>query len=62
MHDGSLDTLEAVLRHYGGGLIKRASLAPELKRGIKLTPAERRDLLAFLLTLASDRPPATSLP
>jgi cytochrome c peroxidase len=62
MHDGSLDTLEAVLRHYGGRLIKRASLAPELKRGIKLTPAERRDLLAFLLTLSSDRPPATSLP
>ncbi len=60
MHDGSKPTLDAVVRHYGGQLEKRPSLAAELKRGIALTPAERRDLVAFLLTLSSDAPPAAS--
>ncbi len=55
MHDGSKRTLDAVLRHYAGGLLKRPSLAPELKRGIALTAGERGDLIRFLGTLSRER-------
>jgi cytochrome c peroxidase len=57
MHDGSLKTLEEVVAHYAGNLENRASLAPELKRGIVLSESERADLVAFLKTLSSDRQP-----
>ncbi len=52
MHDGSLPTLAAVLDHYANRLLQRPSLAPELKRGIELSKAERSALLAFLGTLS----------
>jgi cytochrome c peroxidase len=60
MHDGSLLTLDDVVAHYGGKLERRQSLAPELKRRIDLSRAERGDLVAFLKTLSSpSRPRAT---
>jgi cytochrome c peroxidase len=61
MHDGSLRTLDDVVAHYAGKLERRDSLAPELKRGISLSRSERRDLVAFLKTLSSDRRPGVPL-
>jgi len=52
MHDGSLATLEAVVAHYAGGLRKRPSLAPSLRRDLRLTGEEKRNLVAFLRTLS----------
>jgi cytochrome c peroxidase len=57
MHDGSLTTLDAVLDHYTRRLDRRASLAPELRAPLTLTQPERRDLIAFLRTLSSERRP-----
>jgi cytochrome c peroxidase len=57
MHDGSLPTLDDVLDHYITRIDRRASLAPALRAPLTLTPAERRDLLAFLRTLSSERVP-----
>lgn len=54
MHDGSLASLDAVVAHYAGKRLQRASLADELRRAIALSPRERRDLVAFLLTLSSE--------
>jgi cytochrome c peroxidase len=61
MHDGSLRTLHDVVAHYAGTLDRRASLAPELKRGIELSKSERSDLVSFLKSLSGEtrsRPPA----
>jgi cytochrome c peroxidase len=62
MHDGSIATLDDVIRHYerGGRLIEEAPLAgdgrlspykSEFVLGFELSPAERADLLAFLHSL-----------
>ena len=56
MHDGSLATLDAVLDHYDHGVIRRASLSPDLKR-VVLTDPERAALLAFLASLSSENAP-----
>jgi cytochrome c peroxidase len=58
MHDGSLPTLDTVVRHYSGGFVARPSLAPHLNRELKLTARERVDLVAFLRTLSSEKGPA----
>jgi cytochrome c peroxidase len=58
MHDGSLATLEDVLRHYAGGVLDRPTLSKDLPRGLKLSEAERADLIAFLGTLTSEGEPA----
>ena len=58
MHDGSRATLAAVLKHYAGGLKRRASLAPSLQPRLTLTAAERAALIAFLGTLSSPGAPA----
>lgn len=58
MHDGSLATLDAVIDHYDGGFVRRPSLDSNM-RPLGLTPAERRDLLAFLYTLTSVDAPIT---
>lgn len=60
MHDGSLATLDDVLRHYESGGIKRPSLSQDMPKGLKFTDGERADLLAFLDTLSSDAPPQPS--
>jgi cytochrome c peroxidase len=48
MHDGSLETLEAVLAHY-----EQASATAEapLGTGIPLSAADKTNLIAFLHTL-----------
>jgi cytochrome c peroxidase len=53
MHDGSLATLEAVIDYYDrGGDVQRPSLSGDM-RSLRLSAAEKRDLLAFLHTLTS---------
>jgi cytochrome c peroxidase len=58
MHDGSLATLDAVIDHYDGGFVRRASLDSNM-RPLGLTPLEKHDLLAFLYTLTSVDAPIT---
>jgi cytochrome c peroxidase len=57
MHDGSVPTLEAVIDLYNRGGIARPSRS-ELIRPLGLTDGEKSDLIAFLQTLTSDRPPS----
>jgi cytochrome c peroxidase len=52
MHDGSLPTLAAVVRHYSGGFVARPALAPSIDRQLRLTAGERSDLVAFLRALS----------
>lgn len=54
MHDGRFKKLSQVMKHYTSGITPSPTLAPELGKGISLTPDERVDITAFLLTL-SDR-------
>jgi cytochrome c peroxidase len=58
MHDGSLKTLDEVLRHYQSGVVERPTLSKDLPRPLILSEAERADLLAFLATLTSEAEPA----
>jgi cytochrome c peroxidase len=58
MHDGSLATLEDVLRHYVSGVVERPTLSKDLTRPLALADAERADLVAFLGSLTSEREPA----
>ncbi|GJD91310.1 Cytochrome c551 peroxidase [Methylobacterium hispanicum] len=53
MHDGSLDSLAAVIDLYDRGGIDRPSRSREI-RPLNLTAAEKADLLAFLDTLNAD--------
>ncbi len=55
MHDGSLPTLEAVVRHYAGGFVARPSLATHMNRDLRLSAQEKSDLVAFLRTLSSEQ-------
>ncbi len=50
MHDGSLETLEAVIAHYEQGFTRRETLAEDMQP-FSLTAAETEDLIAFLQTL-----------
>ena len=52
MHDGSMDTLEAVVGHYVSGGISRPSRAAQMKP-LSLTGQEMGDLVAFMQTLSS---------
>ncbi len=52
MHDGSISSLEEVIRHYENGFVKRKSLSWAMKK-FTLTNEERSDLVAFLKTLSS---------
>jgi cytochrome c peroxidase len=58
MHDGSLATLDDVLRHYVGGVIERATVSKDVARHLELSDGERTDLIAFLGTLTSETEPA----
>jgi cytochrome c peroxidase len=60
MHDGSLATLEDVVRHYERGGVRRPALSRDLPQGLTLTDTERAELIAFLETLSSEAPPAPS--
>jgi cytochrome c peroxidase len=57
MHDGSLATLADVIRHYERGVVERPTLSKDLTRKLRLTQAERVDLIAFLGTLTSESDP-----
>ncbi len=57
MHDGSLKTLEEVIRHYQSGVVERPTLSKDLTHPLVLSDAERADLLAFLGTLTSEAEP-----
>lgn len=65
MHDGSLATLDDVIDHYeaGGRLIASGKTAGDGRanpyknlfvKGFKLTPEERQELIAFLMTLTDE--------
>lgn len=51
MHDGRFKTLNQVLNHYTNGITAHATLSKSLKKPIQLTDVEKKDLIAFLLTL-----------
>ena len=53
MHDGSIQTLEAVIDLYNRGGIERPSRS-ELIRPLGLTQHQKADLISFLQTLTSD--------
>jgi cytochrome c peroxidase len=58
MHDGSIATLEDVVRHYATGFIQRESLSPEIHK-LDLTPQDVADLVAFMRSLTSNDDPVT---
>jgi cytochrome c peroxidase len=58
MHNGSLATLDDVLRHYAGGVVERATVSKDIARGLTLSDGERAALIAFLGTLTSEADPA----
>jgi cytochrome c peroxidase len=60
MHDGSLASLEEVVRHYEKGGVARPTRSKDLPRSLRLTEAERADLVAFLESLSSEKPPQPS--
>ncbi|MEG9500269.1 MAG: tryptophan tryptophylquinone biosynthesis enzyme MauG [Methylorubrum extorquens] len=60
MHDGQLANLDAVIEHYVRGGERRPSLSFEM-RPVELSAQERRDLVAFLASLAAE-PAAVTLP
>jgi cytochrome c peroxidase len=60
MHNGALATLEDVVRFYEGGGVGRPTRSKDLPLQLKLTDAERRDLVAFLRSLSSATPPLPS--
>ena len=57
MHNGSIATLDDVIRHYEAGGIDRPTRSPDLPPRLSLTDQERNDLVAFLESLSSDNPP-----
>ena len=58
MHDGRFSTLEDVINHYSDGLQNSSTIDPLMKKvnqgGVQLTPQEKADLKAFLITLTDD--------
>lgn len=58
MHDGRFSTLEEVINHYSEGLQNSSTIDPLMKKvsqgGVQLTPLEKADLKAFLITLTDD--------
>ncbi len=60
MHDGSLATLEDVVRHYEKGGVARPTRSGDLPQHLRLSDSERADLIAFIDTLSSDTPPQPS--
>ncbi len=58
MHDGRFATLEEVINHYSEGLQASPTIDPLMKKvnqgGVNLTPKDKADLKAFLLTLSDE--------
>lgn len=55
MHDGRFATIDEVIDHYSEGLKNSPTIDPLMKNvgqgGVQLTPGEKADLKAFLMTL-----------
>ena len=55
MHDGRFNTLDEVLEHYSTGVVLSSTIDPDMQfsgqGGVQMTPQEKSDLKAFLLTL-----------
>ncbi len=51
MHDGRFRNLQMVLFHYNDGISKTLNLSDKLKKPMKLTEQNKKDLIAFLKTL-----------
>ncbi len=60
MHDGSLATLDDVVHLYEKGGVSRPTRAKDLPDRLELSEQEHADLVAFLESLSSDRPPQPS--
>ncbi|HJU32887.1 MAG TPA: cytochrome c peroxidase [Hyphomicrobiaceae bacterium] len=60
MHDGSVGTLDDVVRIYEMGGIARPTRAKDLPDTIRLSDGDRADLVAFLESLSSETPPEPS--
>jgi cytochrome c peroxidase len=58
MHNGTLATLDDVVRHYESGVVERPTVSKDIARGLTLSEADRADLIAFLGTLTSEGAPA----
>ena len=54
MHDGRFTRLSQVMNHYATGIQQSKTLGPELQKPMHLSPTDKVDITAFLLTL-SDR-------
>jgi cytochrome c peroxidase len=59
MHDGRIRTLDEVVEHYSTGVVRSATLDPNLAKhpdgGVPLTAADKRALVAFLRTLTDSQ-------
>lgn len=55
MHDGRFLSLYDVIRHYTSGIQISGTLAPQLRKPVVLSAAEKTDLVAFLLTLSDKK-------
>jgi cytochrome c peroxidase len=55
MRDGSFKTIDEVIDFYSSGLVWSPSISPLMHHiatgGVRLTPSQKADLKAFLLTL-----------
>lgn len=51
MHDGRFRSLEQVIDHYAGGIVKTRTLSKQLQKPIVLSAADKKDLVDFLKTL-----------
>ena len=60
MHDGSVGTLDDVVRIYEMGGVHRPTRSKDLPRTIRLTDQERDDIVAFLGSLSSEEAPQPS--
>jgi cytochrome c peroxidase len=59
-HDGSIGTLDDLIRIYEMGGIDRPTRSLDLPQNLRLTDEERGDLVAFLESLSSETPPRAS--
>jgi cytochrome c peroxidase len=58
MHDGRFLTIDEVINHYSEGLVNSSTIDPLMKKvnqgGVQLSPNEKANLKAFLLTLTDE--------
>ena len=58
MHDGRFLTIDEVINHYSEGLVNSSTIDPLMKKvnqgGVQLSPLEKANLKAFLLTLTDE--------